>query len=452
MKKANPSRLAAAFLALAAASTAFADDATDTSWAKDPVHVYYDGGDCGTAAIEIQVFDRENERWRPHPRHFRVPVPSCQIEDAGVLLNELRWRCAIEPEPEFPPAWRTFRVWDPKVMERCAVDAIATGPERIAIAVSAPGDGVAVSAPEPVVPLSGSVLVDGLAGAGYDVVLVVDRASRDLLAAQTLAMRAWVRRLAPRLGAIRIAVISYPNVPPAPGERTGARRELDWSADADAIDRALAGLLRRPVSSVATVPEALDAALELLAAGRPGARPTIVLGLDGSLVDAATEPGPDDPLLRAAARVAARGASLHWVALGGVAADDPALVRRALAATRGTFRRVPPQAYATSFLASLTLPAAEAVWVETAADPQLPATLDGEGGFRARIPVQAGSNPIVIRARTRDGAEVAQPFDLVFDDSLVLEQVLEAERARMREAQRKRLEIRPEGAETPGDP
>jgi len=451
MKPSFCSRLAAAALALAAPASAAAQDDTDSSWATDPVHVYYDGGDCGTDAIELQVFDREDGAWRPHPHHVRVPVPSCQIEDAGVLLNELRWRCAIEPEPEFPSVWRIFRVWDPDVMSRCAVDEITTGPARIAIDVTSLGDGVAVAATEPVVPLAGSVLVDGRAGDGYDVVLIVARASREVLAAQTLAMRAWVRRMAPRLGAIRIAVVSYPDVP-GPGGRSGARRELDWSDDSAAIDAALAGVLRRPVSSVATAPEALDTALALLAAGRPDARPTIVLGLDGSRVDAATEPAPDDPLLRAAARVAARGAALHWVALGGVASDDPALVRRALRSTRGTFRRVPPQAYDTSFLAGLSLPAAEAVWVETAADPELTATLEGEGRFRVRIPVQRGLNPIVIRARTREGEEIARPFDLVFDDSMVLESILEAERARIREAQRKRLEIRPEtGAREPGD-
>jgi hypothetical protein len=127
-------------------------------------------------------------------------------------------------------------------------------------------------------------------------------------------------------------------------------------------------------------------------------------------------------------------------------------VRRALQSTRGTFRRVPPQAYTTSFLAGLSLPAAEAVWIETATDPELPAILDGEGRFHARIPVQTGRNAIVIRARTREGQEIARPFELVFDDSLVLEQVLEAERARIREAQRKRLEIRPEtGPRQPGD-
>jgi hypothetical protein len=200
------------------------------------------------------------------------------------------------------------------------------------------------------------------------------------------------------------------------------------------------------VVSGATLPDALDAALELLESGRPAARRTVVIGVDGSRVDAATQPAADDPLLRAAARASERGATLHWVALGGLAPDDPVLIRRALANARGSFRRVPPHAYATHFLSGISLPVAEAVWIETGApgEAETPASLDADGRFRARVPLETGANPLVIHARTSDGGVIERPFPLVFDDALVPEQ----ERKRIRETQRKRLELRPE-AETP---
>jgi len=70
-------------------------------------------------------------------------------------------------------------------------------------------------------------------------VLLVDRAApEDAFGAEIAAARAFARGLAPRLGPVRIAVLSYPSEK-ASG---GARRELTWSVDARAIDGALAGL------------------------------------------------------------------------------------------------------------------------------------------------------------------------------------------------------------------
>jgi len=428
--------------------------AGEADWAADPIHVYYDGDDCGTDQIEVEVWDRKQGAWRAHPRHVRVRVPSCQLEDAGNLWNELRWRCAPASSDASPP-WRSFDVFDAEVMSRCAVDQIASGAHRTAISVTSPAEGALVRAPEPFVNLAGSVDVDGLAGSEYDVVLLVDRTvAQAALTAQIEAARAFVRELAPRLGVVRIAVLSYPHPEHGPGESTGARREIAWSGDAAAIDRALARVPARPlVVSRSPVPEALDAALELLESVRPAARRTIVIGVNGERLDSPAEPAPGEPLLRAAERVAARGGALHWIALGGLAPDDPVLVRRALANARGSFRRVPPHAYATRFLDGIPLPVAEAVWIEAGAPgkPTVPASLDAHGRFSARVPVSTGANALVIHARTSDGAVALRPFALVFDDAWVNKKILEAERERIRAiraAQRKRLELRPE-PETP---
>jgi hypothetical protein len=402
--------------------------------ADDAIRVYYDGRDCGTDTIEVEAFDRDGGIWRPHPAHPRVRVSSCQTEEAGRLWNELRWRCPAPPD-DHVTGWRPFQVFDPHVMSRCATEQLVSDDSRTKISVSSPADGATVRAREPFVELRGTVDVDGLAGSDYDVVLLVDRAAKeDAFAAQIAAARSFVRGLAPRLGALRVAVLSYPS-DPSDGA-AGARRELAWSVDALALDGALATLSQRSVVSRSALPSALDAALRELAGGRRSAREAIVMGVDGARLDATGEPGPDDPLVRATARVAARGAALHWVALGGLVPEDPALVRRALEHTRGSFRRVPPQSFATPFFDAIALPVAERVWVEarTAQDPDVPAVLDAKGAFRARVPVARGANTLVIHARTSDGALVGRRLGFVFDDRLVPEGA--------RAPQRKQIEIR----------
>ena len=414
-----------AAMSLCAALAAQADDA---------IRVFYDGRDCGTDAIEVEAFDRERRAWLPHPVHPRVGVNTCQSEDAGRLWNELRWRCPA-PRGDRITGWRPVRVFDPDVMSRCAEDRLASDHSRTVITVASPAEGAVVRAREPFVELRGSVDVDGLAGSDYDVVLLVDRAApEEAFAAQVGAARAFVRGLASRLGAVRITVLSYPS------ETTsrGARRELAWSVDARALDGALAGLAQRPLVSRDTLPGALDAALRELGGARRSARPMIVMGVDGARLDATGEPASDDPLLRATARVAARGAVLHWVALGGLVPEDPALVRRALEQTRGSFRRVPPQSFATPFFDAIALPVAEEVWIETggAGAPEVTAALDAAGAYHARVPVVRGPNTLVIHARMSDGAILGRRLGLVFEDSLVPE--------RERGGQRKEIEIRPE--------
>jgi hypothetical protein len=402
--------------------------------AEDAIRVYYDGRDCGTDAIEVDAYDRGSRAWRPHPIHPRVRVNSCQTEDAGRLWNELRWRCPAPPGDR-KTGWRPVLVFDPDVMSRCGEDRLGADHSRTVITVASPAEGAVVRAREPFVELRGTVDVDGLAGSDYDLALLVDRAApEEAFAAQIAAARAFVRGLAPRLGAVRIAVLSYPSAK-ASG---GARRELAWSVDARALDGALAGLAQRPLVSPNALPGALDAALRELGSARSSARPMIVVGVDGARLDATGEPASNDPLLRATARVAARGAVLHWVAVGGLVPEDPVLVRRALEHTRGSFRRVPPQSFATSFFDAIELPVAEEVWVETDGGGALevPAALDAAGAYRARVPLARGPNALVIHARMSDGAVLGRRLGLVFDDSLVPQ--------RERGEQRKEIEIRPE--------
>jgi hypothetical protein len=418
---------ARAGLALAAAlAFAVASRAGEGKREGDPVHVYFDGADCGTAEIEVEAFDRERGGWRPHPVHPRVPVKSCQTEEAGRLWNELRWRCAPW-SGDANAGWRPLQVFDADVMARCELD--RPRERRTAITVSSPTEGAVVRPSEPFVELRGTVDVDGRAGSNYDVVLLLDAGAPDeAVAAQIEAARAFVNGLVPRLGAVRVAVLSYPSA------RANVQREVVFGADLGEIDAALRHIAARPATSPTAISDALGAALGVLEHGRSSARGVIVMGVDGARLDQRKEILPGD--LIAASRVGERGAALHWVVLGGTAPERPALVKRALESAHGTFRRVPPQSYSTRFFDSIELPVAESVWIEarTAPAPGVLAALDAQGGFSARVPIASGPNALVIHARTSDGALHERRFELVFDDA---------------RAQRKQVEIRAEPEKRP---
>jgi hypothetical protein len=70
------------------------------------VTVLYPRGACVTGWLEVEVFERGAGSWRPHPLHPWLRSGSCAEEDPGVLLNELRVRCA-DPDGAFTPSrWR----------------------------------------------------------------------------------------------------------------------------------------------------------------------------------------------------------------------------------------------------------------------------------------------------------------------------------------------------------
>ena len=423
--------------------------APERARAEDRVHVYYDGAGCPSPRIEVEVYDREEGLWQPHPTHAAVQTPSCQVEDAGGLLNELRWRCAALPR-QLPGPWRPLDVFDPSVMSHCAVVPIPSPGRDSTITILSPEDGVAVQAPEPLVTLEGTLAVDSREGTLYEVVWLIDRAATpEAVAAQVQAARYFLGRVRSRLGALRIAVLSYPNPQPAPGEFASYRLELAASQDAVAIDAALYRLRDAALRGERRVPEAIDAALQQLRSGREGAQRVIVLGIDGSQLDGNVEPAPDHPWVAAARRVAEADTELHWFALGGLAADDPALARRTLEHARGSFRRIAPRSYGSAYASVLELPVAEEVWVELPEGRgRVDADVNAEGRFVAQVPVVAGSNPLRVRARMSGGRESERRFDLVFDASQTYENILARERARIRQAQQRRLEVHVEESGT----
>jgi hypothetical protein len=434
------------------------------AWAKDPLLVYYPRKDCRGEWIELEVFDRDKKDWTAHPGHARIPVDSCQVEDAGRLFNEIRWRCEEPPGTEPPSVWSVgLDVFDPRVMEQCAAGRreAETGVE---VRVQRPQRGESVRNPTMEVAIEGNVRMNGMEGGEYDVVLAIDRSEAtrsdglDLFGAQLDAAQAFVDALRPRLGAVRIGIVSHPNLPPLPGDGgTGAHREVALGSDPEALSAALAAMRARGPSGFPTFLSALEYGLRELDPARGlGARPAARKAL--VLVSSARRrfpfgPGADqDAAFRArfmsqAQQVKERGIALHLVGLAGLAEQTPKSVEAGLKLCRGSFHRVPTPALPTPFLDAIPLPEVREVSIEnrSAGLSPRPAELAPDGSFSLTLPAKPGGNQLLLRAQLSDGSRAEQQWDFRFDDSWVRERLLAAEAERIRRIrQRKELKVEPQ--------
>ena len=87
---------------------------------EDQVLVFYPKGDCGTGWLDIEVYDRDIRAWLSHADHPRIATDSCQVEDPGVLLQELRVRCADPASRARVSSWRIgAEVFKPVAAQKC---------------------------------------------------------------------------------------------------------------------------------------------------------------------------------------------------------------------------------------------------------------------------------------------------------------------------------------------
>jgi hypothetical protein len=72
------------------------------------VIVLYPAGACRGGRLQLEVFERGVDgkpgQWKPHPTHATIAPDSCQSEDPGILLNELRIRC-VDAEGKVYSGW-----------------------------------------------------------------------------------------------------------------------------------------------------------------------------------------------------------------------------------------------------------------------------------------------------------------------------------------------------------
>ena len=86
-----------------------------------------------------------------------MPIESCQLEDAGILLQEIRWRCVETGPVDVPATWVVgLDVFNPRIMERCAVDAPAAQ-DGVEIRISRPEPGTTLRQEQPRAAIEGSV-------------------------------------------------------------------------------------------------------------------------------------------------------------------------------------------------------------------------------------------------------------------------------------------------------
>ncbi|MCZ6465052.1 MAG: VWA domain-containing protein, partial [Proteobacteria bacterium] len=435
-----------ALLALAGASTVGATP----PWAADPIFVFYPRGDCRGDALDLEIWDRESSAWRPHPGHPRVPLETCQLEDAGVLFNEIRLRC-VEPVTSEPPApWMIgLDVFDPAVVETCAVEQRAEPTGNLGLHIVTPAPGERVTAPRMEVAIQGAVRMDGIDGTDYDLVLVIDRSAGtrdggvDLFAAQLEAARSLLARLAPRLGPVRIGIASYPNMPSLPGSigGTGARRVVPLTDDVAMLERGLRELRNRGVSGFQTFGSALDFALAELEGRHPGAGARS--GARKLLVIAANAAG-ERPFGPAAARDprfmsqleqrlqhARKGRmALHLFAMGGLSEELPPSLRDLFDRTGAHFHRVLRPALARPFFSRVPLPLVTAVVVanRTLGSGETSAGVTRNGRFSTTLAASAGINQLWARVTLSDGATAEREWAFEFDDTIVRERLIAEER------------------------
>ncbi|MFV1978080.1 MAG: hypothetical protein ACC649_01880 [Myxococcota bacterium] len=487
---------AGALLALFAALALLALPRLAMAWAStmDPVFVFYPRDFCSGERIELEVWKRDEQRWVKHPRHPEIPVDSCQLEDAGVLLNEIRWRCLESGRSDRNQDWSVgVRVFEPSVMQRCAVARTGGGFGETEIHVSTPKPGETISDADGNVEIQGSVWIGGIAGAEYDIVIAIDTSAvesrnetetpfakepsrrapsqpspSDPLTAQVRAARAFVETIRDRLGEVRVGIVSFPGIDAKSASRraaassaasTGdsgilfARRELPLTDDAVALHRALGRLSQRDRAGPNSFTDGLSLAIDELfrppdwpGAARPGARRIVMLSANGSGgfpfgPSAQADRDFRERNVERARNASRRGVALHLFALGGISEAPPAFIGEMLTNSASSFTRVQPPDFGDFFANRVSMPYLDRLSIHDATTDQPigNSSFTTDGRFAASVPLVPGENHLTVRARTSDGDERESPLVVEFDASTYQDRLLAREAARIRRARTKHL-------------
>jgi hypothetical protein len=130
-----------------------------------------------------------------------------------------------------------------------------------------------------------------------------------------------------------------------------------------------------------------------------------------------------------------------------VAGDAPGFVRE-MTGEVGSFRRVPEPRMGTAFLQLVSLPYVREVRVTDLRSGKVASDLrlESDGSFSATLPIERGPNPVLVTAVTSEGRRGRREIIVDFDDSLIRDSLLAAERERIRKLRelRGRVKIEPE--------
>jgi hypothetical protein len=437
----------------------------------DPIYVWFPRDSCRGEFMDLEVWNRRQGVWEVHPTHGRIRVDTCQLEDAGVLLHEIRRRCFEEPGPWLPPAWIVgVEVFAPEIIQRCKARAArGEGFGELGIHVSSPKPGETVRNERMSAEVRGSVGIGGLEGANYDIAIAIDtseavhpeaRGGRgdgvDLIGAQVAAVRAFVRSLTGRLGEVRIGLLTFSGLP----SDTGVRREVALTADPRALHRGLDAIVQRRAAGASRFSSALAFAVDELArqparggTRRPGAHGVVILLAEGRGKLPFGGGASRDPAFRERnieqARIAGeRGIALELFALGESSTRPPEFIRQMLEHAAGRFTRIDHPEEISFLLERVQLPEVERLTLrnESTEEETRDLSVSNAGHFREVVSMKAGENLLRLFAQTSDGQTSELELVLNFDISLVRAKLRRAERERIRQLrmQQKRLTIEAE--------
>jgi von Willebrand factor type A domain len=461
-------RVRAGFLALA--SGLVAAPAAGQAGPGEPVHVFYDARACDApdSLLELQVWDRDGASWRPHPRHARIEPDTCQLEDPGYLLNELRYRC-IDPRGASPPgAWIVgARVFDPGVVGGCGAAPRTLVGDAPGVRITSPRPGSVVREPSQRVRIEGAVQLGGRDARGWDVLVAIDTSESagrsldpggpSLLRLETGAAGALLEALQGRPDRVRVGVLAYSSAQ----SRAGARVLVAPTADLGRARRALARLAASDAAGEPRLGAAVDVAVaalapaDALAAVASGGRQALLVLADGRPPRpfggaARLDSDYRGRLEQSISRASRAGVAVHVFPLGGPGGAAADFLRPDLEQGGGGLLRAATASQVAALPLAQALPHVQQVVLENAsvAVTQV-ATLRPDGRFQATLPLRSGDNRVVATAQSSDGREARVAVDLHFDDTQVKQRLLEAEREhieRIRERQRKQLELRGEAS------
>jgi hypothetical protein len=413
---------------------------------KDPVQVFYPAGDCATGVIEIELFDRGAKQWAPHPAHPRIMADTCQTEDAGDLLNEIRVRCIDPASPARASAWMLgVQVWKPADAPGCAPPEIGARPRvNPRISLTRP------AADSPLRNTTGIAALAGQVKLTHDLAVAIDMSFDPSEMKQVIdALDQLIGRAADRLGPMRITWVFFAGDPAAPG--TGRVDPVPPSDDRDRLRARLATLARgkRPTAARG-LGAGIDAAVASLhAAKEKSDRRTVLVLVDGA-ADLPFGPGAGmSPALRreiqASVDAAVRdGIALEIVSIGRPEQDLAELAGqiheriRSGSAGGGLIALERVDGLAKS-LPDLPVTTVREVRVENLATGGVadPLEWDRAGGFQGSIPMRSGKNPLRVRVLLSNGQDVIADFERQFDPSAMRE-ALRASEAKRIEAARKK--------------
>jgi hypothetical protein len=435
---------------------------------SDPVQVHYPRGGCETGVLEIEVFSRSLKRWQPHPAHWRILADTCQQEDAGELLNELRVRCIDLANPGRASPWRIgVQVYQPAEAPGCVAlqsDAPALADPRIVL--SLPIAGEAVRNLSKTAALVGRVVLD------HDIGVLIDtRLVGEQRRSVAHALETWIGSVAPLLGSVRVGLIAFGG-PGATeiGQRASASPKLEMSSHAGILYQRLVAIWSAPrvAGLTAALEPILDAYFDAdLDANRNGnlnanddARTAtrslslvVIVGGEAAF-PFGRGPGADPhhrgALLRAVERALELGVSLRIFVLGD---DEPGLAELVDRVRESFVRHSAAGGLEVLGHARLLGPALAGEMPTWLRDVRVVNLANGvlaeglhfarSGLFEGQVALETGRNQLRVRAVLSDGRQLVADFDRSFDASLLRDHLRaqEAERIRQLRAREGLIEI-----------